>query len=301
MSQQLPRLDRDALRRKDLDHLEQRLGRPETLVVPVWREQLLVRDDRLLYPRLRDARDLLDSSGELAYLGTYGGEAAFGIDISQLSDPLSHPALAGATALTDARGVFTQLPEGEADLGLYARALLFWHARHRYCGRCGLETRPRDGGHTRRCTSSDCGLVQFPRTDPCVLVLVHDGEQCLLGRQKGWPKGMYSALAGFVEPCESLEEAATRETLEEAGIRIGNLRYASSQTWPFPASLMVGFIAEPLSREIVRSDDELEDARWFSRAQLLEPTEPGFFTPRAYSLAGRMIAEFLAIPAHTQH
>lgn len=296
MSQERPQLDRDTLKRKDLDHLEQRLDRAESVLVPIWRDQLLVRPDSLVLPTLGQARDLLNASAELVYLGLYGGEAAFGVDISPEREPLAHPALAGASTLGDARSVLTQLPEAEADLALYARALLSWHARHQYCGKCGHETRPRDGGHSRACTRAGCGLSHFPRTDPCVLILVHDGEHCLLGRQQGWPTGMYSALAGFVEPCESLEQAAARETLEEAGIAIDNIRYAASQPWPFPASLMVGFVAEPRNRDIQRSDAELEDARWFSRAELREPTLPGFFTPRGYSLAGRMISEFLALP-----
>jgi len=132
-----------------------------------------------------------------------------------------------------------------------------------------------------------------------VLILVHDGEQCLLGRQPSWPKGMYSALAGFVEPCEALEAAAAREVLEESGIVIGPPRYYASQPWPFPASLMVGFEAEPKTRDIHCNDAELEDARWFTRAELAAAAkaprdEGGFFVPPPFSLAGKMIARFVA-------
>jgi NAD+ diphosphatase len=132
-----------------------------------------------------------------------------------------------------------------------------------------------------------------------VLILVHDGEHCLLGRQPSWPKGMYSALAGFVEACEDLESAAAREVLEEAGIVIGPPRYYASQPWPFPASLMVGFEAEPKTRDIRCNDAELENARWFSRAELAaaakaQPEEGGFFVPPPFSLAGKLIARFVA-------
>src|SRR5690606_14980610 len=123
--------------------------------------------------------------------------------------------------------------------------LAYWHARHRFCGVCGAPTVCQQGGHQRRCTG--CGAVHFPRTDPAVIVLVTRGERCLLGRSARFPHGMYSTLAGFVEPGESLEETVAREVFEEAGVRVGPPRYRSSQPWPFPASLMVGFRAEALS------------------------------------------------------
>jgi NAD+ diphosphatase len=294
MSTDRPRLDRAAERRKDIDFLEARLERTSTRFVPIWREQLIAVERSLVLPTLHDARELVERASELVFLGMYDGEACFGLDVSQLSSPGGHLALQGAETLVDPRSVFTRLSAEEADLALYARGLLYWHGRHRYCGACGRETRPRDGGHNRVCSSAECGLQVFPHTDPCVLVLVHDGEQCLLGRQPGWPKGMYSALAGFVEPCESLEEAAAREVLEEAGIEITQVRYAESQPWPFPASLMVGFFAAPRSRDIRLHDEELEDARWFTRDELKSGAHPGLFVPPPYSLAGRLIGQFLA-------
>lgn len=293
MSLDRPRLDRAAERRKDIDYLESRLDHPDTRLLPIWREHVIAIEQRLALPTVAQARDLLERGGELVYLGLYDGQACFALDVSQLSEATAHGALRGADSFLDPRTVFTRLGAEEAELALYARALMYWHARHRYCGACGRETRAREGGHHRVCSAADCGLQQFPRTDPCVLVLVHDGERCLLGRQPGWPKGMYSALAGFVEPCESLEAAAVREVLEEAGIAIEDVRYAESQPWPFPASLMVGFFATPRGSEIRLNDAELEDARWFTREELTTGAPEGFFVPPVYSLAGRLIAQFL--------
>src|SRR5262249_4560440 len=150
----------------------------------------------------------------------------------------------------------------------YARGLMHWHARHGFCGVCGSRTESASAGHVRKCTNPDCGASHFPRTDPAVIMLVHDGDKALLGRQKVWPQGMYSTLAGFVEPGESLEETVRREVYEETGIAVGEVVYHSSQPWPFPASLMIGFHAEARSRTINRVDSELEDAGWFSRAEL---------------------------------
>lgn len=299
MAHDMPRLVRTAERRTDLDFLEGHLKRDTTLLVPLWREQAIVQGDGLALPTVAAAKDLLDAASEVVFLGLLDGDAAFGVDISTSGSPLDHPAFTRARLATDSRQLLAQLTDTEAELALYARALLLWHSRHRFCSVCGRPTRPKDAGHSRACQAPECRAQHFPRTDPCVLILVHDGEQCLLGRQPSWPKGMYSALAGFVEPCEDLESAAAREVLEESGIVIGPPRYFTSQPWPFPASLMVGFEAEPKTRDIHCNDAELEEARWFSRAELAAAAkapreEGGLFVPPPFSLAGKLIARFVA-------
>lgn len=160
------------------------------------------------------------------------------------------------------------LPEREAGLLAYARALSIWRARHHYCGACGAPTLPSRAGHVLACSNSACGQQLFPRIDPAIIVLVTDGERALLGRQASWPKNRYSTIAGFVEPGESIEDAVAREVLEETGIEVGEVAYQSSQPWPFPSSLMLGFHARALSHDILRRDSELEDAQWFSRADI---------------------------------
>lgn len=174
----------------------------------------------------------------------------------------------------DLRSAATMLDAGQAGILAYARALCVWRDAHRYCGRCGGHNRAEAGGHRLRCI--DCGRVSFPRTDPAIIVAVRDGDRCLLGRQPGWPAGRYSTLAGFVEPGETLEGAVAREVREEAGIDIGDCRYAGSQPWPFPASLMLGFEARATSTSI-QLGDELEDARWFDPDELVRAMERGDF------------------------
>lgn len=164
------------------------------------------------------------------------------------------------------RPLASELPASEAGLVAYARALNLWHAGHRFCSRCGAPTVAVRAGHARRCEA--CDRLGFPRLDPAVIVLVHDGERALLGRQASWQPGRYSTIAGFVEPGESLEDAVRREVREEAGIAAHDITYHSSQPWPFPASLMLGFLARADMAPPVLHDGELEDARWFSREQL---------------------------------
>ena len=172
-----------------------------------------------------------------------------------------------------------------------AKSLLYWHARHRFCSCCGAPSTMAAGGWRRECSA--CKAAHFPRTDPVVIMLAHDGDRCLLGRQPRFPKGMYSALAGFLEPGETIEEAVRREIMEEAGVACGEVRFVASQPWPFPASLMIGCFARALSSEIVMDQAELEDARWFSRAEaraMFEGTHPeGFTAPQHLAIAHHLL------------
>lgn len=172
-----------------------------------------------------------------------------------------------------------------------ARALCHWHARHGFCAVCGQPTAIRIGGYRRDCAA--CGAEHFPRTDPVVIMLAVDGDRCLMGRQARFAPGMYSCLAGFLEPGETIEDAVRRETREEAGIAVGRVRYYASQPWPFPASLMIGCHAEALSTDIRRDEAELEDCRWFPRAEVLAMaagTHPdGLKMPPPIAIANRII------------
>jgi len=160
------------------------------------------------------------------------------------------------------------LPIEEAGLLSYARALVSWRSRNRFCGSCGAAMLAAKGGHVLACTNPDCHHEQFPRIDPAIIVLVSDGDRALLGRQAAWPAGRYSTIAGFVEPGESLEDAVAREVFEETGIEVDEIEYHSSQPWPFPSSLMLGFSARAKNSQIRLRDQELEDAQWFTRADL---------------------------------
>ena len=187
----------------------------------------------------------------------------------------------------------------------YARAMLQWHRRHRYCGVCGSPNETQRAGHLRRCTSLECRTESFPRTDPVVIMLVtrpataDQPSRCLLGRHSRLPTGAYSLLAGFVEPGESLEDAVAREVWEETGVRVSDVRYAASQPWPFPCSMMIGFRAAGESDDIALDTDELEDARWFTAKQVSEfgewedDTAP-FRRPRRDSIARFLLDEWVA-------
>jgi NAD+ diphosphatase len=182
----------------------------------------------------------------------------------------------------------------EAGLLAYARALAIWRARQRYCGVCGSPTEPIRAGHCMRCSNPHCGAEFFPRLDPAIIVLVTDGERALLGRQPGWPPGRYSTIAGFVEPGESLEDAVAREVMEETGVRVERSRYDSSQPWPFPSSLMIGFQATARPGSPVVVTGELEDARWLTRAEI----EAGaVILPPTHSISHRLISTWLKPPA----
>lgn len=190
------------------------------------------------------------------------------------------------TSFEELRPLLANLLPQEVALLSYARALSIWRARHRHCGICGAPTRTASAGHALACTSSECGEVFFPRLDPAIIVLVSDGPYVLLGRQASWPAGRYSALAGFVEPGESLEDAVIREVREETGVEARAVAYFASQPWPFPSSLMLGFHAES-SRGPVTLDGELEDARWFHVDELSQPA-PGLLPP-PYTIARHLL------------
>jgi NAD+ diphosphatase len=194
------------------------------------------------------------------------------------------------THFEELRPLTAVLPADEAGLLAYARALSIWRARTRHCGACGTPTTPERAGHSLCCPNPECAEEFFPRLDPAIIVLVTDGERALLGRQASWPARRYSTIAGFVEPGESLEDAVAREVAEETGVEVHSCSYDSSQPWPFPCSLMLGFraTAEPASR--VRLGGELEDARWFTRAQLRSGE---VLTPPSQAISWRLICAWL--------
>lgn len=197
----------------------------------------------------------------------------------------------GEASFEELRPLAPLLPGEEAGLLAYARAVSIWRARQRYCGACGAPTVPQRAGHSMRCSNEGCGQEFFPRLDPAIIVLVTDGERALLGRQAAWPPGRYSTIAGFVEPGESLEDAVAREVMEETGVAVTAARYDSSQPWPFPASIMLGFRAWARPLSAVRVSGELEDARWFTREQIR--AGGGDLLPYVHSISRRLIVEWL--------
>jgi NAD+ diphosphatase len=287
-------LDRAGHRRKDAGWIGERLADPRTRFVPLWRSQNLVSAGE---PRwvLLAAEQVAAFGAEPVLLGLAEERALFAVDLSAYESPLDALGLGSPAEFVDLRRVGPLLAREEGSILAYARGILWWHQRHRFCGVCGTPTASADAGHVRNCTNPDCRAAHFPRTDPAVIMLVHDGDRCLLGRQPIWPKGMHSTLAGFVEPGESLEEAVAREVLEETAIEVTEVTYHSSQPWPFPSSIMLGFHARAVTTAIRVDPAELEDARWFDRAQLLVHGEDddAFRLPRRDSIARRLIEDWI--------
>ena len=288
-------LQRVAERRADAAWIKVQFEAEDTVVFPVWRSQNLIfhESDAGDEPRAvtipwRDASALLEAGAEQMFLGLREGVAHFAVDLSVLDDPHDQPALDGIGEFVELRSVGIFLSREVGGMLAYAKGLSHWHSRHLFCGVCGGATEMRETGHLRVCTNTDCGAQHFPRTDPAVIMLVSKGDRAVLGRKRIWPDGMYSTLAGFVEPGESLEEAVAREVMEEVGIPISNVRYHSSQP-----SLMLGFYADAEGEEINMNVDELEDARWFTRAELAGGAAGIDRRPRSDSIARHLIEEWV--------
>jgi NAD+ diphosphatase len=292
--------DRAGLHRKDDAWLAAQRAHAEARVVPVWRtSSLIVPGDRPSALTLPLGR-LLDGPGqEVFLLGLVGGIPYFAVDVSAIEEPLAHTLFAESGGeLAELRDIASLLPRREAALLAYARALVEWHRRNPRCASCGAPTEAREGGHVRVCTAPGCDAHHFPRTDPAVIMLVTRGTSCLLARRAGNKLPMYSTLAGFVEPGESLEEAVAREVMEETGIAIGEVHYHSSQPWPFPTQLMLGFYAEATGGTLMLCPDEIADARWIERAELkalLAEPKPPLMLPRGISIARRLILDWLNV------
>lgn len=310
-----PGFDRAGLRRRDLEWIRRAVTDPGSVFVPVWRSQNLVIQVEGGEPRaailtvtaaaaLYGDIDERFAAGELVLLGVHEDRAHFALDVSGIEAPLEmlhSPALEAAgieaaeVRFADLRQLAGRLDRQEGAMLALARAMAFWHSRHRFCGVCGAPTRSEEAGYMRRCTDPACKTMHFPRTDPAVIMLVTDGDRALLGRNKNFPlPGMYSTLAGFVEPGEALEDAVAREVKEETGIEVSAVHYHSSQPWPFPANIMLGFYADAVTTAVSLDDGELADARWFEREWLLSHEDDDEFRlPRLDSIARRLIEDWL--------
>jgi NAD+ diphosphatase len=287
-------LDRAAEHRADPDWLAAQRQHPHARAVVAGDAGVEIADGRLALTPLAalDAREPL-------LLGLDEAGPVFAVDAEAGRD--GRRPLVGAHGEDGATGrhavglrvAAAFLPQADAGLAGHAAALVNWHRRHPHCSVCGARTAVEGGGILRRCER--CGSEHHPRTDPVVIMLVTDGDRVLLGRQPSWPAGRYSALAGFVEHGESLEEAVAREVREEAGVEVGPPVYVASQPWPFPTSLMLGFIAPWRAGEPRRIDEELEDLRWFTGSQIAgavrEEGPPGL--PPRFAIARRLLEHWL--------
>ena len=288
-------LDRAAARRGDAAWLSERRADPASRAVVAGADGVLVVQDGDAVAPAELAVAQLGEEVETVLLGADDRGAVFGVDAGAL-DPQALAALIPGAVLRGLRDVAPALSQADGGLLAHAAALLHWHRAHPRCSRCGAQTAVTEAGYSRTCPA--CGAVHHPRTDPVVIMLVADGDRALLGRQARWPPGRWSALAGFVEPGESLEEAVAREVLEEADVRVDAIVYRSSQPWPFPASLMLGFVARYAGGEPRARDGELEGLRWFSRDELdgMRTGREGLFLPPPDAIARRLIDGWLDAP-----
>ncbi len=291
-------LDRLALRRDDDGYLQELLHDPASRFLPVWRDQHLIageqsEDVRVGMPTRAALGQPVEALAGLPWvlLGLQEGHAVFAVDLGGLEEPaaLVPPAFGHFEPL---RPLAPSLPGSEAAILAQARGLLHWRRNHLFCGHCGHATVPEQGGYRLVCPQ--CGLQHFPRTDPVVIMLVHHEGRALLARGTRFPgRRLFSALAGFIEPGESAEEAVAREVFEETGVRLRNIAYHSSQPWPYPNSLMLGFLAEAEATTLTLDENEIVEAHWLTPDEVRHPERLDIELPGATAIAHSLIAAWL--------
>lgn len=287
------RLDRLAEKRDDAAWLESARHSAKARFVPLWRNLSLLQhsdgEQKAVYLKAGEFGFPAGQSPTL--LGADYKRCFFAVPVDdELKDDLL--ARYPGAAFQDLRLASVDMHARHAGVLAYAKALLYWQYRHAFCGICGAPNQLKSAGHRFRCSNDGCRRESFPRIDPAIIVLVTHGDACLLGRNARWPEKRFSTLAGFVEPGESLEDAVAREVFEESQVRLGDIRYVSSQPWPFPSSAMCGFYAEALSRDC-STTDEMEQLRWQTAEELRHAVENDIVrVPPPVSIAFRLIADW---------
>ena len=292
-------LNRASDRRPDADWLAGQLASSDALGMALWNGKPLVEKTpktdggdggvQIAYLPAKLAGELAGGDERLLFMGLWQETAIFAVDLEGTSDPALGP-LQGLGEFKELRTIALQLPAPDAAILATAKSMFEWRRRHQYCASCGQPSETKDGGWKRQCPA--CEVEHFPRTDPVVIMLAYHGDRCMLGRQEIWPKGMFSALAGFLEPGESIEEACARELAEEAGLRTISVRYHSTQPWPYPSSLMIGLIAEVEDDEGTPDQTELSEVRWFTREEarrLIQGEIEGVFCPQPMAIAHQLL------------
>jgi NAD+ diphosphatase len=287
-------LDRASDRRTDTEWLAGQLASSDSLGLALWNGKPFIEKTKeggvqIAYLPSKLAGELAGGPERLLFMGLWKETAVFAVDLEGAADPALGP-LQGMGEFADLRQVALRLPGADAAILATAKSMFEWRRRHQYCAACGQPSEPRDGGWKRQCPA--CEVEHFPRTDPVVIMLAVHGDNCMVGRQEIWPKGMFSALAGFLEPGESIEEACARELAEEAGLKTLSVRYHSTQPWPYPSSLMIGLIAEVEDMDARPDQTELSEVRWFSREEaraLVRGEIPNTFCPQPMAIAHQLI------------
>jgi NAD+ diphosphatase len=292
-------LDRASYRRSDTAWVADRLADPTSLALAVWNGKPLVETARdgvaeggaaqIAYLTAAMAREIAGTPERLLFLGLWRETAVFALDLEGREDP-ADGVLEGLGRFEDLRAVASRLSAAEAAIAATAKGMFEWRRKHRHCSACGEPTVVTEAGWKRTCPA--CKTDHFPRTDPVVIMLPVIGERCLVGRQAAWPKQMFSALAGFLEPGETIEEACARELWEEARLTTRSVRYHSTQPWPYPSSLMIGLIAEVEDGEAVADQVELDEVKWLTRREaraMIRGEHPDAKAPGAMAIAHQLI------------
>jgi NAD+ diphosphatase len=285
-------LNRASDRRSDADWLAGKLAEPQSRALVLWNGSPLLKDGALVWLGGSLAQHLAGGEEHLLFMGLDGEAAVFALDLDGAADPAEGP-LEGWGTFGEMRSAAAALPIPDTGLLSTARSLFEWRRRHRHCSVCGQISRAVDGGWKRVCPS--CDAQHFPRVDPCVIMLPIIGDKCLVGRQAAWAEGRYSALAGFVEPGESIEEACAREVKEEAGLTVTAVRYHSSQPWPYPSNLMIGLMADVSDENAAPDLNELEAVQWLTRPQARDVVEgrmPGVTAPPPLAIAFHLLRDW---------
>lgn len=284
-------LDRASMERADPNWVAAQRERADALFLPLWQAKPLLKGQRaalLSHPDIDGAGHALQ-----VFLGLRDGRPLFALAMPDSEAP----PLAGHGEFHDMRAAAFILPDIDTAIAGQAKALIDWHRRHGFCPNCGNATEIQDGGYRRVCPK--CAAEHFPRTDPVVIMLPILGEECLLGHNKRFQPGFYSAFAGFLEPGETMEEGVKRELHEEADVKIGGVRYHASQPWPFPSSLMLGCYADALSKDFRIDGHEIESARWMHRSEVRERLaghkDDGIKLPSAIAIAHKLVADWAGL------
>ncbi len=294
-------LNRASEKRIDQNWIESKRRDSSSLILPIWKlEPMLLGSEKadppvslgLVHPEVVDS--LAEPDAPCVFLGLDGDVAVFALDIAAAKDPANEGPLAGLGYFRDARVAAQMVSLKAAAIIAQAKAIVDWHQRHGFCPKCGTPTKLMDAGYRRLC--GKCNSEHFPRVDPVVIMLATHGEACLVGRGKLFPPGMFSALAGFIEPGETIEEAVRRELMEEASVKVGAVRYYATQPWPFPSSLMIGCFADAVSRDVKADETELAEVRWIERRAARELVEgkavEGIRVPPPIAIAHHLIKAF---------
>tara|TARA_S200000501_G_C20770510_1_gene720329 strand:+ start:60 stop:992 length:933 start_codon:yes stop_codon:yes gene_type:complete len=296
-------LDRSSVLRKDKQFLTNILQSKDVNFIPMWEEEnYFILDNEEIKPLILKKNELelntnRISLDEMIFLGKINKKFYFSVNLKSKVKKDTLGIIQGDIITDQLRNVIGSLTELDSSYLALAKGMTFWHEKNKFCGVCGSKTKIEEAGFVLKCVNKNCNQSHFPRTDAAIITLVSNKDKVLLARSSRFPQKMYSTLAGFVEPGESLELALKREVFEEVGVNVNKIEYFQSQPWPFPASLMLGFFAETEDTKLNVDKDEIEDANWFDISQLKDLTHPditdGFKLPRFDSIARRLVNDWI--------